>query len=314
MKVLVSLCNKMRHDQYPGVYLVELNQSLWRKGIRVRPIYIQDERLGGLGGFTGLANQGSKLFLVTQSIPPRLVQLNSRYELEKVWELKHVADGHSVVVADTKAYIASTGNDRIVEVDLKTGIETILWKHGDANSDTVHVNSLLYRKGRLLATMFGAKQDSWKSAKDGMVYDITGGKVYHAPIHHPHSLCRVVHPAWGLAFWRNKLRRTKKKHYYCESWARTICTTAGDRLVVDKGYTRGLAVTDDHLFVGLSKSRKVSKSTGQANLADPTWSDSICGVCVYRVNHERLDASPLLKVVPLDQFGNEIYDVLPLAA
>jgi hypothetical protein len=314
MKVLVSICNKGPDDQNPGIFLVEIGKTgTGDKAFTPRPLRVEDSRMGIGGGFTGLTTHGRSIYAVTNSTPAYLVQMSRHYQVKRVWVMEKVLDAHSLVLLGSRAYVVSTGNDSIVEVNLRTGTERVVWKHGEAKEDTIHVNSLMFRHGRFLATMFGPKQGSWRTTKEGMVYDVGAHQMYHSPIHHPHSLCRVVHPKWNYAYWRNLLQRPPKKYYFCESWAKTVRSNKGDCLNVGKGYTRGLAITDEYLFVGLSQSRKKSKSTGQANLDDPTWANSISGVCVYRVNFENFGDSELVQVLPFEEFGNEIYDILPLA-
>jgi hypothetical protein len=88
----------------------------------------------------------------------------------------------------------------------------------------------------------------------------------------------------------------------------------GQRLAVNLGYTRGLVVTDTHLYVGISKGRTESVSTGQkvGNSAVPRLKASRCALLTYRHNQSNLEQSELVGQVCLQDYGDEIYDILPV--
>ena len=96
--------------------------------------------------------------------------------------------------------------------------------------------------------------------------------------------------------------------YYCASRNRTVCIHGGGQSEPLPGYTRGLCCVGEHLYVGTSVGRKVSKSTGLINNpADPGAQEGICSI-------SRLSAETLAveSTVDLSHVATEIYDLLPV--
>ena len=71
----------------------------------------------------------------------------------------------------------------------------------------------------------------------------------------------------------------------------------------------GIARVGDHLFVGTSRGRQVSKSTGRlTNRADPGTPAGKCTVVCLTA-----DTLEIRRVVDLDHLAIEIYDLLPVS-
>ena len=215
--------------------------------------------------------------------PCMLVRFTTDYRVKNVWPLALVQDAHSVSVARGKVYIASSGTDSVVEFE-PGAAEKVLWRDNDFGEDTIHVNSVLWFQGCLYATAFGKKTgERWSSATEGYLLNLSTGQVVAEPIAHPHS-ATVSSAREGI--------------YWCESTHQTVCREDGQRLQTGSGFTRGLIVTATHLYVGISKHRGA--------LTDP------CGIRIYERRGDELKTSRLIASIDLSQYGQEIYDLLPL--
>ncbi|HXG08902.1 MAG TPA: DUF4915 domain-containing protein [Gemmataceae bacterium] len=294
MKFLVSICNKNRAEgaRLPGVFLFEVDPE----NPRPRPVPLEHPRLLPAKGITGLAHYGDGILAVMQGAA-QLALLTRKYEVKAVWNLPLLKHAHSIAVAGRKAYIASTGNDSVVEFDPAEG-SRVYWRHNRGEEDTIHLNSLVYRDGALYATAFGPKKGLlWSSASGGYLANLDSGHTVISPLYHPHSACAL-----------------NGEFYFCESSRMAVGRENGQRLAVGLGYTRGLVVTEARLYVGISKGRTESVSTGQkvSNTAVPRLKASRCAVLIYRHNKSDLGKSELLGQVCLEEYGEEIYDILPV--
>jgi hypothetical protein len=90
----------------------------------------------------------------------------------------------------------------------------------------------------------------------------------------------------------------------CESAERAVRRADGSRRVIVPGYARGLCATDRHVFVGSSVGRRISRSMGIANPADPGESTGGCGVSV--LDQETL---AVLDFIDLGHLSTEIYEI-----
>jgi hypothetical protein len=283
VRLLASICNqKAEPVKLPGVFLFEIDTE--RR--EVTPVPLEDHRLTACVGVTGLTRYGDDLLAVVQSLvePTTLVQLTPRYQIKNVWPLALAKDAHSITVAGRKIYLASTGTDAVVEFDPAAG-EQVFWRDNDFGDDTIHLNSVLWCHGCLYATAFGKKKgETWATADAGYLLNLTAGRVVVEPIAHPHSITTLFSSR------RDGL-------YFCESTRQAVCREDGQRLQTGSGFTRGLVVTSAHVYVGISKHR--------GSLTDP------CGVRIYERNGALPD-SRLVGTVSLSDYGQEIYDLLPL--
>jgi hypothetical protein len=284
VRFLVSICNQRAEPvSLPGTYLFEIDSERQT----VTPAPLRDSRLESCVGITGLARVGDDLLAMVQSLtePCMLVRFTTDYRVLNVWPLALVQDAHSLTVARGKTYIASTGTDSIVEFEPGSG-EKVFWRDNDFGEDTIHLNSVLWAHGCLYATAFGNRQgERWHTATEGYLLNLTTGGVVVEPIAHPHSATV-------------SLSSNKDGIYYCESTHQTVCREDGQRLATGSGFTRGLIVTATHLYVGISKHRGA--------LTDP------CGVRIYERRSGALADSRLSASISLSEYGQEIYDLLPL--
>ena len=177
--------------------------------------------------------------------------------------------------------------DRVVD-------ERIAWRpHPDSpREDVHHLNSICRSNGRVLVSGLGRKAGgTWGSARDGAIWDVEADDDVLTALNHPHSLSPIG-----------------ESLLFCESRAGLIRTLDGSASSALGGYTRGIAVAPEHVFVGVSRGRLVSKSTG--GVENPAAGGAPAGTClIYRLT---LDSLLTQETVPAGAFGREIYDLIPL--
>jgi GT2 family glycosyltransferase len=172
--------------------------------------------------------------------------------------LRRVSDGrlHTIPVADTTldlhdvlatsggTYAVFTETNQVVLLD-DDYREVESWRFGD-EPDSAHVNCIAIHDGRLLASMFGQfhAHRGYKGAtrRAGMVIDVRSGKPLIEGLSQPHSLVSVGGELW-LCSSEDQSVRIYDEDYQLK------------KKVSLPGYTRGLAVCDEHVYVGLSQSR-----------------------------------------------------------
>ena len=150
------------------------------------------------------------------------------------------ADGTYAVFTETNEVAHLNANYRVVES----------WRFGN-EPDSVHVNCLAIHNGRLVASMFGRfhARRGYKGAtrQAGLVVDVRTGQPLIEGLSQPHSLVSIGEELW-----------------LCNSEDQSVRIYDGDyqlkRNVSLPGYTRGLAMGNEHLYVGLSRSRNAAGS------------------------------------------------------
>ncbi len=296
MRLLVSLCNKKesikRKLLYPKVFLLEVDTETGKiKPIKIR-FWIWKPK-----GVTGIARYREGFVFVVQAKKHRLFYVDKNYRVKKRWKLEKVKDAHSICVNDGKIYIASTGNDSIIEFSPETGKEKIFYREGDSKEDTIHINSLVWEKDKLIISAFGKKDgERWFSAKNGFLKNIHDGRIILDSLFHPHTLVK-----------------TEEGIFFCESAKKRVLSLDGSFILnIEKGYVRGLAIKEGEICVGISHARERSKSTGKKNdLSDPLIRSfqAGCGIMVFRKKGKKAE---FLKFIDLYPYSNELYDLIPL--
>jgi len=156
--------------------------------------------------------------------------------------------------------------------------------HAEGDGDAWHMNSLLVDDGKVLAAAFGrfGRHREWSNFRgsgSGIVFDLATGEDVLTGLECPHDP-----------------RRLDDLWLVCNSGLRELLVIDREsRAVVRRleleGWTRGLEVTDDHIFVGESANRADPLAGGLASVAvidRQTWSvvDRVGLPCqeVYGVN------------------------------
>jgi hypothetical protein len=290
MRILVSLCNRRfeRCEENRRIFLLHVDTC----SRSVRTISLPHEVTRDSLGMTGLTTYPGGYICVVS--PGYLLYISKQLEVQHIYRLTLVRDGHSVIYRDEKCYIVSTGNDSIVEFSPEAG-ESVFWHANGSHADTIHLNSLLWDDAGFWVSAFGPKGGLlWSTADRGYILNILTGDRLMENLYHPHSLAH----AHGV-------------QYFCESSRRRVLSTAGDEVFLPHGYLRGLIVDDGCMLVGVTKGRHRSKSTGAIidNPADPGTPSCQTGIVVLR----RSGVSGSFEerdYIDLGAHANEIYDIV----
>jgi len=303
MKLIVSLCNKkasvdkIREKKmlYPNVFLLEVDTEKEQ----IKPIEIRWWTWKPKG-VTGLYPYKDGFLCLLQAKTHKLFYIDKKYRVKGKWPLKKVKDGHSIVVWKDKIYIASTGNNSIVEFLPDKNEEKIFWQYNSSETDTIHVNSMVWHNDQMIISAFGKKDgDQWITARNGFLKNIHEERIIKSSLFHPHTLIK-----------------TPEGIFFCESAKKRIMPINGyDALNVEKGYVRGLLITKDEIAVGISHARTRSKSTGKLNDMDSELMKSFqsgCGIKIYKRRGSKLRDAEFVKFIDLYSYSNEIYDLISI--
>ena len=163
-----------------------------------------------------------------------------------ICEFDQLSDAHYLLWHSGELLVANTGHNDILWLN-PLGEIVRVWRAPGEN-DSWHLNDLLIHKGRLLACAFGryTRYREYKErlhAGDGLVFDVESGHTVLNGLCGPHSP-RFFDGAWAVC---NSLRN--------EVLQIEDGTGAVLRRVALRSFTRGIAFTDDLLFVGESANR-----------------------------------------------------------
>lgn len=291
MPILVTLCNS-RISGTPCLAVVDERTG----EVRIPRL---PEELAGVVSATGLALSDRHLFVALQDPGSRLAIFDrDSLALVNIVALDTMADVHSLWLDGDTLYAVSTGTDEVYRLQLRGAeiLQTeVFWRPDEkvARSDQHHLNAIFGFRGNLYVTGFGRKPAAgWREANDGFVANLTADRMEVTGILHPHSLIAIGDDL-----------------VYCESRKASVQFVGSSRLRELPGYTRGLCVSDSHLFVGTSVGRRLSKSTGEAVAEEnPAMLTGTCAV--YRLS---VDTLAVEDVIDFSACGHEIYDLLPIS-
>lgn len=174
--------------------------------------------------------------------------------------LRHIRDGrllttslsqvpldlHDVLQGPDGTYAVFTETNQVVRLDEAFQVRE-QWRFG-AEPDSAHVNCLAWHDGRLIASMFGGFTEhrgyKGQSRKAGRVVDVRTGEVLIDGLSQPHSLVSADGQLWLCSSEDCEVR------IYDQSF-RLL------RSIALPGYTRGLAVGAQAVYVGISRSRNL---------------------------------------------------------
>lgn len=295
MKLLVTCCNKIENESliHPGkfVYLIDIeNQTC-------EPVDLGLNRSDhGVSGACSIDD--GWIFVVQNDIrravrrdPVRLVRLDRARKPLAVYELQSVEDPHSICMIDSDCYVVSTGFDEIVKLENWVHQKTVK-KFSVERENRLHVNSVIAVEGELYFTAFGEKTGLLKkTAKQGYIKSLSSGSVIMAGLYHPHSL--LFH---------------KGKFWICESGAGKVYCDGKAVVEINKGYVRGLHVTDDVFVVGVSRQRKKSKSLSKEVFVTNPEKIGCCELRVYCL--DKGGEWYFHKSISMEGYADEIYDLV----
>lgn len=156
-------------------------------------------------------------------------------------------DLHDVLQGADGTYAVFTETNTVVRLDEAFQVRE-QWRFGD-EPDSAHVNCLAWHGGRLIASMFGefAAHRGYKggSRGAGRVVDVRSGEVLVDGLSQPHSLVSFDEQLWLCSSEDCELRVYDRDFRL-------------ERRVALPGYTRGLAVGERGVYVGISRSRNLA--------------------------------------------------------
>ena len=174
---------------------------------------------------------------------------------------------HSVVWDGDTLVVVSTGTNAILRID-PSGVVRRTWK-APGNDDSWHLNSLAWRRGRMLISAFGrfAEHHEWvqESAREGagIVFDVRSGRDVLGGLSAPQN------PLWLDGGW-----------LVCNSGAGELLRLDRQGRVLARrafsGWTPGLAVDEALVYQGVSAHRLGGAGAGTACVVGLTrgrWGD-----------------------------------------
>lgn len=290
MKLLFSFCNTTHSSDYYQ------NRGLSQLGLldtKINQIYfIKLPSKLKCSGISGLAKDEKFLYLVTQSSSkPTLIKIDkTSLEIVIVKTTNKVNDPHSILLDGKHVFIVSTGSNSIEKYDKDLNYKGTFWSHPetDKKGDQVHLNSIFKHKGNIWASCFGFKTGKrWSSAKKGYLINTSSNRKKFT-IKHPHS-ARVY----------------KNDIYYCESTSGKLYKNGQLYKHFPKSYIRGLEFSRNSIYLAVSSSRSISKSTGLVN--NPSEKGKFVSKATIVIIDKK---SGNKRMVDLTMFEKEVYDLL----
>ena len=299
MDILISFCNTSEVPGFPNLGL--LNVDSHELHILELPKEIPPT------GITGLAISTKYIFLglqhsegginASQSLPGLLVFDKENFKLLSWYRMQLVKDVHSMLLMrDEKTMlIVSTGTDDIIELVLNgsqvVSEKVFLHLGNGEKSDNHHVNSICEWQNEIFVSGFGPKEEGgdWSSARNGFVMNLIKGDKIVEGLEHPHSLTVI-----------------DGKLTFCESRKKALRIVGREFQNTFPGYTRGLCADRKKIYIGTSKHRKKSKSTGKKVSTDDQQSLG-CTLSIVSKNDLSIE-----KTIDLNNYAFEIYDLMPV--
>jgi hypothetical protein len=195
---------------------------------------------------TGLSLTRGGLLWCVQAAGNRMLCEVRQGQLHRVALASTPLDLHDVLVDASGTYVAVTKTNEVARLDDAFRIAES-WRFGE-EQDCAHVNCIAIQHGRLLASMFGpfTSTRGYKGAtrQTGRVIDVRSGETLIDGLSQPHSLVAVGDQLW-LCSSEDRALQIYDREFRLE---RTLSLP---------GYTRGLAVGANAVYVGLSRSRNI---------------------------------------------------------
>ena len=189
---------------------------------------------GKTGLVWALQDNGGRFLVESRNGLARMVEISS-----------NPLDIHDVLIDEDQVYIAATQNNEVVCLDKNySRIEN--WRL-PGEEDSAHLNSIAIYQGKLIASVFGSftRHREYKDGTIGLgkIFNVRTGETLIDGLSQPHSLTVVD----------NFL-------YFCSSQEKKLYVYDGERIVntvLLPGYTRGVAIGVNCIYVGISLSRNI---------------------------------------------------------
>lgn len=295
--LLISFCNQISSPNYSLCFLDPSNGvSRWINLADIPEILRKN-----FSGISGICCIGKAIVIATQGAAPALAYVSiTEAKVTSHIVLEKSKDTHSLVFHNGYIYLVSTGTNEIYRVsfhDGQFGREELVWSYPDVSydKDEIHLNGITIDEDSLIASCFGPKKADGSWGTKGRVFYLKSGHTIQGNLNQPHS---PLVASGHLIFAESAAHRI---HIYNK--------TKRDKWVVKKeirlkGYARGIALKDKSLFVGISASRKVSRSKskllfdGKSELVDSS---------IIEID---LATGCQVDDVSLLGYGREAYDIL----
>lgn len=161
-------------------------------------------------------------------------------------------DIHDVLIHNGACYIVGTEQNEVVKFS-SDGDELQRWKF-PGEPDSWHINCLTVWNGRIVFSAFGNfrvhRQYKGNTSKSGFVQDLLSGEILVKDLSQPHS---VIAKGTSII-----LANSEEKEILEFDEKGTLSKSR----TLD-GYTRGIAVKGDVIYVGISRSRNIDSDHGQ---------------------------------------------------
>jgi Domain of unknown function (DUF4915) len=230
-QLLISCCNHKG-----GLYLVHFKQQQpeIKKILNV--------------GCTGITKYGSSFVVISNSHGIFILDENLNVIMNKA--LSTELDLHGVAIDNDKAYIIETKTNSIGIYNLKNNLERIdEIRFSPENDDVCHVNDLYIANDKLYVSMF-----SYPPRKNPLSF---ANKTYQGVIlEYSLQERKVVKICHDKLLQPHSVLHYDNKIFYCVSGEFLVKRNEED-IFKCLGYTRGLAVRNQTMFVGQSESRQI---------------------------------------------------------
>jgi len=299
MDILISFCNTSGSPNFP-------NLGIWNSDNQIFSVIDMPKEIP-LTGMVGMAVSSRFIFIGLQheltgketfESPPLLLIFDKQtFNLLHHYRFLLARDLHSLLLlpGENAILVASTGTDEIIRLELdgfNILSEHVIYQAGNGvREDHHHLNSLVKWQDDVYVSGFGTKEEGgdWSTARNGFILNLKNKEKIVEGLEHPHSLTVIN---GRLAF--------------CESRKKTLRFVGDPTTVNLSGYTRGLCVIGEDIFIATSTQRKKSKSTGKPITPDEVQN---AGCTLSRI---RIGNSMIEETIDLNHIGYEVYDLLPV--
>ncbi|MHC8292954.1 DUF4915 domain-containing protein [Pseudomonas sp. LB3P58] len=194
-----------------------------------------------------------------------------------------IPDIHDVLIVDSSLYAVGTNANEVLQLDMNA-IPVRRWTFPGEN-DAKHINCLALWNQRIVFSAFGDFTDhreyKGNTTQAGFVQDLHTGERLIEALSQPHSLV----PFGDKLLLANSETRELREY---DGSAKLLRSKTLD------GYTRGICVQDNILYIGLSRSRNIDSSA------------------IVNANLVALDLQSWEELGRIELPISEIYSVLPI--
>lgn len=292
--VFISFCNQISSPNYSLCILdSETGDAQW-----ISLLDLPSELRQDFSGITGICYVDKGVVIATQSATPTLIYLNNEQKITNYIALQQCRDTHSLTFHNGYIYIVSTGTNEIYRVSFFDGNfvkEELFWQYPDVkyDKDEVHLNGLTIDKDCLIASCFGNKKVDGSWDVEGRIFYVDSNQTIHGGLNQPHS---PVIDGERLVFAESKAQKiylynkSIKDEWYFE------------KDFVLNGYTRGLILKENRIWVAISADRKSSRSKKTFEASELESGDS----AIVEIDINTCQKVTMLNLIG---FGREVYDL-----